>query len=39
MPSMRKRYSDTFRAGVVLELLEEERTVAQIASEYHVYSN
>jgi putative transposase len=36
---MRKRYSDTFKAEVVLELLKEEKTVAQIASEYHVHPN
>ncbi len=34
---MRKRYSETFKAQVVLELLKEEKTVAQIASEYHVH--
>ena len=36
---MRKRYSDTFKAEVVLELLKEEKTVAQIASERHVHPN
>jgi transposase-like protein len=36
---MRKRYSDTFKAEVVLELLKEEKTVAQIASQYHVHPN
>ncbi len=34
---MRKRYSEAFKAQVVLELLKEDKTVAQIASEYHVY--
>ena len=37
MPVMRKHYSDTFKAEVVLELLKEEKSVAQIASEYHVH--
>lgn len=36
---MRKRYADTFKAEVVLELLKEEKTVAQIASERHVHPN
>ena len=36
---MRKRYSDTFKAEVVLELLKEEKTVAQIASERYVHPN
>ncbi len=36
---MRKRYSDTFKAEVVLELLKEEKTVAQIASARHVHPN
>jgi putative transposase len=36
---MRKRYSDTFKAEVVLELLKEEKTVAQIASERHIHPN
>jgi putative transposase len=36
---MRKRYSDTFKAEVVLELLKEEKTIAQIASERHVHPN
>ncbi len=36
---MRKRYSDTFKAEIVLELLKEEKTVAQIASERHVHPN
>lgn len=34
---MRKRYSPTFKAQVVLELLKDEKTVAQIASEQHVH--
>ena len=36
---MRKHYSDTFKAEVVLELLKEEKSVAQIAAEYHVHPN
>lgn len=34
---MRKRYSPTFKAQVVLELLQGEKTVAQIASEQQVH--
>ncbi len=37
MPTMRNRYSETFKAQVVLGLLKEEKTVAQIASEYQVH--
>jgi transposase-like protein len=36
---MRKHHSDSFKAEVVLELLTEEKTVAQIASERHVHPN
>ena|SRR5437773_11478376 len=36
---MRKRYSAAFKAQVVLELLKEERSVAQIASEYGAHPN
>ncbi len=36
---MRKRYSDTFKAEVVLELLKENKTVAQIASERQIHPN
>ena len=36
---MRKHYSDSFKAEVVLELLKENKSVAQIASEYHVHPN
>ena len=39
MQAMRKHYSDTFKAEVVLELLKEAKSVAQIASEYHVHPN
>ena len=34
---MRKHYSPTFKAQVVLELLQDDKTVAQIASEQHVH--
>ena len=36
---MRKRYSDIFKAEVVLELLKEEKTVAQVASARHEHPN
>jgi transposase-like protein len=36
---MRKRYSDSFKAEVVLELLKEEKSIAQIASERQVHPN
>ncbi|UOF91021.1 IS3 family transposase [Fodinisporobacter ferrooxydans] len=35
--SMRKHYSASFKAEVVLELLKEEKTIAQISSEYGVH--
>ena len=34
---MRKQYSAAFKARVVEELLEEEKTLAQIASQYEVH--
>jgi transposase-like protein len=34
---MRKHYTDAFKAQVVLELLKEEKTIAQIASETGVH--
>ncbi len=34
---MRKQYTTTFKAKVVLEILKEEKTLAQIASEYEVH--
>ena len=34
---MRKQYSSAFKAKVVQELLREEKTLAQIASEYEVH--
>ena len=36
---MRKRYSPTFKAEVVLEILTEEKSLAQIASERGVHPN
>lgn len=36
---MRKHYSDAFKAEVVLELLKEEKSVAQIASARHIHPN
>ncbi len=36
---MRKRYSATFKAQVVLEVLKEEKTISQIASEHGVHPN
>ncbi len=36
---MRKRYSATFKAQVVLEVLKEEKTIAEIASEHGVHPN
>jgi putative transposase len=37
MATMRKHYSDAFKAEAVLEILKEEKSVAQIASERHVH--
>lgn len=34
---MRKHYTGSFKAEVVLELLKEEKTIAQISSEYGVH--
>ena len=34
---MRKHYSASFKAQVVLELLREEKTIAELASEYGVH--
>lgn len=36
---MRKRYSAKQKAQIVLEILKEEKTIAQIASEYGVHPN
>jgi transposase-like protein len=35
----RKRYTPTFKAQVVQELLKEDNTLAQLASEFSVHSN
>ena len=34
---MRKQYTSAFKAKVVQELLKEEKTLAQLASEYEVH--
>ena len=36
---MRKSYTATFKAQVVLELLKEEKTLAQLATRYEVHPN
>ena len=36
---MRKRYDAAFKAKVALEAIKEERTLAQLASEYGVHAN
>ena len=36
---MRKRHSAAFKAQVVQEVLKEEKTITQIASEYSVHPN
>ncbi len=36
---MRKSYTSTFKAQVVLELLKEEKPLTQLASEYGVHPN
>ena len=36
---MRKRYDNKFKARVVLEALKNNRTIAEIASEYGVHAN
>lgn len=36
---MRKQYSADYKAQVVREVLREEKTLGQIASEYGVHSN
>lgn len=36
---MRKQFPPTFKAKAVLELLKEEKTLSQLASEYQVHVN
>ena len=37
--AMRKRYDSHFKAQVVLEAIKNQRTIAEIASEYGVHAN
>ena len=39
MTDHRKRYDNTFKAKVVLESFKNEKTIAELASEYHVHPN
>lgn len=39
MTTMKKRYSATFKAQLVQELLKEEKTLTQLAAEHHVHPN
>lgn len=36
---MRKTYSGSFKAKVVLEILKEEKTISEIASQYLIHPN
>ena len=36
---MRKTYTGKFKAAVVLEILKEEKTISEIASQYEVHPN
>ncbi len=36
---MRKRYTTQFKAGIVQEILKEEKTIGQIASEQGIHPN
>jgi len=36
---MRKRYSPPFKAQIVLEILKEEKTLAQLAAEHGIHPN
>lgn len=36
---MRKTYTGKFKATVVLEILKEEKTISEIASQYEIYPN
>lgn len=36
---MRKTYTEEFKTKVVLEILKEEKTISQIASEYEIHPN
>ena len=37
--TIRKNYDSNFKARVVLEVLKNQRTIAEIASEYGVHAN
>ncbi|MCD6532577.1 MAG: transposase [Deltaproteobacteria bacterium] len=39
MGSIRKNYSASFKAKVVLEAVKKEKTISQLSSEYGVHSN
>jgi transposase len=39
MTDHRKRYDGTFKAKVVLECLKNEKTIAELASDYGVHPN
>jgi transposase-like protein len=39
IPVMRKRYTAQYKAGIVQEILKEEKTVGQIASEQGIHPN
>ena len=39
MTDQRKRYDRTFKAKVVLESLKNEKTIAELASDYGVHPN
>jgi transposase-like protein len=39
MPTIRKTYTAEFKAKVVREILKEEKTLSQIASEYGTHTN
>ncbi|MHB8184425.1 MAG: transposase, partial [Candidatus Desulforudaceae bacterium] len=35
--NMRKRYPSSFKAQIVLEILKEEKTISQLASEHGIH--
>lgn len=38
METMRKKYSAEFKAQIVLDILKEEKSIAQLASEHDIHS-